>query len=127
MKFQGKLVLNKKCEYGMFSGGNYTNISELLNLMLTDKIYAKVKVGQETVFDAKGKLYLLRQEDKMKSGILRQIHNYNQDQKRSYLYKYEVDEKSLDDVLWENVGNVITLWMGSAVDDDNKVSTGKAS
>lgn len=73
----------------MFVGGRSVNISDYLNVQLLDKVFVEIKKGDDILFSHSGKL-----EKKRVS------KNY---------YMYYIDRKNVDEILWDNVGNIVSI------------------
>lgn len=89
-----KGLLNLKYDnddYIVAGNGKYTNVSEVLNLMLMEKVFVSVKkmFSKKELFRASGKLI--------------------KESTPSKLYLYHVGGQNLDSVLWDNVGKKLEI------------------
>lgn len=92
MKLEGILQLKYDNDsYIIFHKGRLVNLTEFLDCMLLDDIYAKVrdKYSNEILFEEEGKLIKERVQP--------------------YYYTYHVNGADLDSVLWDNVGRRLEI------------------
>lgn len=89
MRYEGILSLNDKCEYTMLMNGNHYNISKTLCSVLDDSIDLKIEVGGNVLFSEVGKLI--------------------KDKFGKFLYKFTINNKCFDDILWDLVGRKVVI------------------
>lgn len=92
MIIKGRLNLSaKNDDYIMFHSGRSVNINEILNLMLMDDVYVCVRnlYTDKVLFNEEGKII--------------------KDKVSACYYLYHINNKDLDTILWNNVGNRLMI------------------
>lgn len=86
MILTGKLCLNQKDEYTLFSGGRLANLTDKLNLMLLEDVHMRIRnmYNKKVYVDVGGKLI----KDKVSPKF----------------YLYHIDGVNVDQLLWDLVG-----------------------
>lgn len=86
MILKGKLCLNQKDDYTLFSGGRLVSLTEYLNLMLLEDVHMTIKnmYDKKVIIDVKGKLI----KDKVSPKF----------------YLYHINGVNVDQLLWDLVG-----------------------
>lgn len=86
-------------DYQIFEKGNIYNLTEKLNLLLMDKVSIIIQKFNDIILCEEGKL------TKIPIGS-------------NKLYQYFINSKNFDKVLWNNVGNLISIEIKSEEERD---------
>ena len=91
MILKGKLCLNQKDDYTLFSGGMLVSLTEYLNNMLLEDVHMVIKnmYDKKVILDVKGKLI----KDKVSPKY----------------YLYHIDGVNVDQLLWGLVGSKLEI------------------